>query len=191
MEKIIPKPFFQKSALELAPQFLGKYLVHNTPKGRLVGQIVEVEAYPAFEDNVSHGNKKTKRTEVMYREGGFAYAYLVYGMHYQFAVVVNKPKIPEVVFIRGVRPVEGLDIMLANFGKLPQKPTQLTGTPANLCQSFGINLSHYGEPIPGPKLWLEDRGVRVNKKEIMTLPRVGIKSNLSGSESLYRFFRSG
>lgn len=187
MLTILPKTFFKQPALELAPLFLGKYLVHNTPKGKIVGQIVEVEAYPASIDNVSHGNKRTKRTEVMYREGGCAYVYLIYDIHYQLAIVVNTIDVPEVVFIRGVRPVEGVDLMLENFGKPVTNPGQLTATPGNLCKAFGIGLDHYGEPIPGEKLWLEDRGVTVKESAIVKLPRVGIRKSLSGYDSLYRF----
>jgi DNA-3-methyladenine glycosylase len=66
------KSFYQNSAVVLAPQFLGKYLVFNSPNGKVSGMIVDVEAYPA-NDFVSHGRVRTKRTEVMYQEGGFGF----------------------------------------------------------------------------------------------------------------------
>ena len=86
----LDKTFYNQPALKIAKEFLGKYLVYCSPKGKLSGKIVDVEAYPAFIDEVSHGNKRTKRTQVIYEEGGRAYVYLIYGMHHQFAVVVNK-----------------------------------------------------------------------------------------------------
>ncbi|MEA3357127.1 MAG: DNA-3-methyladenine glycosylase [Patescibacteria group bacterium] len=58
----LTREFYLKPAVELAPDFLGKFLVYNSPKGLVSGKISEVEAYPAFTDNVSHGNKRTKRT---------------------------------------------------------------------------------------------------------------------------------
>ena len=54
--------------MDIVKEFLGKYLVYNSPKGRVAGKIIDVEAYPAYIDDVSHGNKKTKRTQIMYNQ---------------------------------------------------------------------------------------------------------------------------
>lgn len=183
----LPKSFYQGSALTLAPKFLGKYLAHNTDQGIISGMITDVEAYPAFVDRVSHGNKRTKRTEVMYRAGGSAYVYKIYGMHYQFAVVVNKTDIPEVVFIRAVKPEEGINLMRKNFGK-GIAAAALAKSPGNLCKSFGITTHLYGADLADNLLWLEDRGVAVNKKDIVTARRVGISKSLQGSEKKFRFY---
>ena len=96
------KSFYLYPAVLSAKSFLGKYLIRSTPFGNLVSIITEVEAYPAFSDEVSHGNKHTKRTEIMYGEGGFVYVYLIYGIHYLFGAVVNKAGIPDMVLIRAV-----------------------------------------------------------------------------------------
>jgi len=186
MTKKLPKSFYQGNAVELAPKFLGKYLVHKTAQGIISGMITEVEAYPAFVDKVSHGNKRTKRTEVMYRNGGYSYVYKVYGIHYQFAVVVNQKDIPEVVFIRAVKPEEGSDIMKKNFGREVDIAT-LTKTPGNLCKSFGITEDLYGIDLKGNILYLEDRNVAVDRKDIMTDRRVGINRNLQGNEKQFRY----
>jgi DNA-3-methyladenine glycosylase len=188
--KILSKDFFQQNALKIAKDFLGKYLVYNSPMGRLSGMITEVEAYPAFLDNVSHGNKKTKRTKIMYEDGGHAYIYLIYGIHHQFAVVVNKKNIPEVVFIRAVIPIEGIEIMKRNFKREVKKVTDLTKSPGNLCKSFGITLDLYGEPIPGKKLWLENRNIRFPNSLINSDKRIGIRKTLKGSNSPYRYYVS-
>jgi len=188
MTKILQKDFFQKPALEIATDFLGKTLVHITLDGRVSGIITDVEAYPAKIDEVSHGNKKTKRTEVMYREGGYAYVYLIYGIHHQFAVVVNKQDIPEVVFIRAVKPQEGIEIMEKNFSKPVKKNQDLTKSPGNLCKSFGITLDLYGEPIPGEKIWIEDTENSLDQKKIKAAERVGIRNELKGSNRKYRYF---
>jgi len=187
MIKKLSKSFYQRSAVETAPNFLGKYLVHKTVQGIISGMITDVEAYPAFIDKVSHGNKKTKRTEIMYRNGGYGYVYKIYGIHYQFAAVVNQKDIPEVIFIRAVKPEEGIDIMKNNFGK-EVNVTTLTKTPGNLCKSFGITKDLYGVDLTDDILWLEDRGVVVNEKDIMTDRRVGINGNLQGSEKQFRYF---
>lgn len=181
------KSFYQKSAEKIAKDFLGKYLVFNSPKGRVSGKIIEVEAYPAFKDNVSHGNKKTERTKVMYKEGGYVYVYLVYGMHHQFAVVVNKKGIPEVVFVRALIPTEGIDIMKRNFKKPVKKTEEFTKSPGNLCKSFGITLDLYGEDLTKDKLFIEDRGETVDKKEIVETLRVGISKKLKGYNKKLRY----
>jgi len=188
MNHKLPRSFFQASAEEVAQDFLGKYLVHNTSDGRISGRIVDVEAYPAFSDSVSHGNKRTARTEVMYREGGYAYVYLVYGIHHQLAVVVNHKDVPDVIFIRAIVPEEGLDLMKRNFGHPVKRVFDLAKSPGNLCKSFGINLTYYGIDLTGDTLFLEDRGVEISSTEAVANARVGIKPSLEGSNRKLRFF---
>ena len=185
--KKLSKSFYQRSAVELAPRFLGKYLIHKTAKGIISGMITDVEAYPAFVDKVSHGNKKTKRTEVMYGSGGYGYVYKIYGIHHQFAVVVNRKDIPEVVFIRAVKPEEGINIMKKNFNKEVGIAT-LTKSPGNLCKSFGITKDLYGIDLTGRILYVEDRGMHIGTKNIGMSSRIGIDRNLQGSEKRFRYF---
>lgn len=182
----IEKGFYLKPALSVAKEFLGKRLVHNSKKGIVSGIISDVEAYPAFTDDVSHGNKRTPRTDILYKDGGYAYVYLIYGMHHQFAIVVNKENIPDVVFIRAVIPEVGVELMKQNYGKTVKKIADLTKSPGNLCKSFGITLSLYGEDLTGDKLYLEDIGnTYIN---IKTTKRVGISNRLKGSKNTYRYF---
>lgn len=184
----LPPSFYQPPATEIVKDFLGKFLVFNSPKGRIAGEIIDVEAYPAFSDNVSHGNKRTKRTEIMYGRGGHAYVYVIYGIHHQFAVVVNRQDIPEVVFIRAVIPVEGIEIMEDNFGKPVQNIRELTKSPGNLCKSFGIDMSLYGADLAADHIFLEDRGVVIPEERIVSDKRIGIDKQLSGSECKLRYF---
>lgn len=187
MQGKLKRSFYQKPAEKIAKEFLGKYLVYKSPKGKVSGKIIEVEAYPAFKDSVSHGNNKTKRTEVMYKEGGYAYIYLVYGMHHQFAVVVNKKDIPEVVFIRAIIPSEGIDIMKKNFKRPVKRIEELTKSPGNWCKSFGITLDLYGEDLTKNKLFVEDRGDKVDKKNIIETSRIGISKKLKGYNKKLRY----
>lgn len=186
----LPKDFYQRPAFDIAKSFLGKYLVHQTSKGIISGQIIDVEAYPANIDNVSHGNKRTKRTEIMYQQGSYAYVYVIYGIHHQLAVVVNKPEIPEVLFIRAAIPDEGIDLMKQNFGRPVRKITDLAKSPGNLCKSFGITLDYYGMDLTGNVLYLEDRGVIINPSQIKTGARVGINTKLHGSDHPFRYYVS-
>ena len=187
MNRKLSKSFYQRPAEQIARDLLGKYLVHNTPEGTMSGQIADVEAYPAFSDDCSHGNRRTARTEVMYGEGGHAYIYLVYGIHYQFAIVVNRKGIPEVVFIRAVVPEEGVDLMRRNFQRKVKHVRDLTKSPGNLCKSFGISLEHYGDDLTAASLFLENRGVEIADEDVVAAVRVGIKPTRKGSQRKLRF----
>ncbi|MBD3362978.1 DNA-3-methyladenine glycosylase [Candidatus Dojkabacteria bacterium] len=181
------KDFYQESAIELAPKFLGKKLVHETEKGRISGIINEVEAYPAHVDEVSHGNQRTKRTEVLYKSGGYAYVYLIYGVHHQFAVVVNKKEVPEVVFVRSVIPKEGIDLMKENFAREVRNIRRLTGSPGNLCKSFSINKEHYGLDLTTDEIFIENTDIKISPDRIVSTERIGISSKLKGSTNKFRF----
>ena len=101
----IPLSFYQSDdVVFLARSLLGKSLL-TFLDGKLTGGIItETEAYAGINDKASHayGGRKTKRTEVMYREGGVCYVYLCYGIHYLFNVVTGKKDVPHAVLIRGI-----------------------------------------------------------------------------------------
>lgn len=183
--------FYQQPAKIAAKKLLGKYLIFNSPKGKVSGKIVDVEAYPAFSDNVSHGNKKTRRTEILYNEGGYAYVYVIYGIHHQFGIVVNKRDIPDVVFIRALIPEEGIEIMKRNFGKPIKQIIELTKSPGNLCKSFGIDMKLYGQDLTKNIIYVADRGDFIDSELIKTGTRIGIDSKLKGSKNKLRFFIDG
>ncbi len=77
-------------------------------------KIVEVEAYLGAQDKASHGynNRRTKRNENLYKEGGNAYVYFCYGMYYLFNVVTGKENTANAVLIRAIEPEIGIDIMM-------------------------------------------------------------------------------
>lgn len=178
--------FYLRPAAECVTDFLGKVLVRQSPQGRLAGVICEVEAYPAFVDEVHHGNKRTPRSEVMWRAGGFAYVYVVYGMWNQFAAVVNGENIPDVVFVRGVVPVEGKAVMASQWSK-PVEPAALATSPGKLCKSFMITKDLYGTALNGKELFLEDWGVTPSADKIRIGKRVGINPKLAGHDAPLRY----
>ena len=85
--------FYQtQDVVQIAKELLGKILVTNWEGIITSGRIVECEAYAGVIDKASHasGGRRTARNEIMYGEGGYAYVYLCYGIHYLFNVITNK-----------------------------------------------------------------------------------------------------
>lgn len=184
----LKRNFYLRSAEKSARDFLGKILVHKTDLGRVAGVINEVEAYPAFIDEVHHGNKRTARTEIIWGRGGFAYVYLIYGAWHQFGAVVNREGVPDLVLIRGAILTEGRKIVEKNWrGRLKEKAADYTNGPGKLCKSFQIDLREYGADLVSGKLFIEDGGANISDKKIRRLPRVGINSKHKGYDLPLRY----
>lgn len=174
---ILPLSFYQDSdVVKIAKKLLGKYLLTKIGNNPVTGgMIIETEAYAGPEDKASHayGNRRTKRTEVMFHKGGVAYVYLCYGIHSLFNVVTNQEGTPHAVLIRAIRPEIGIETMLKRRGKTKLDNT-LTNGPGSLAKALGIGLKHNGVKLNSPPIWIEDRGVHVQKKQIEESPRIGI-----------------
>jgi DNA-3-methyladenine glycosylase len=161
----------RKSSIDLAPLLLGCLLVSELHGQRLVGRIVETEAYHQ-DDAASHSyNGQTPRTEVMFGPPGFAYVYFTYGMHYCFNVVTGTAGHGSAVLIRALEPLEGLEVMEQRRGHKPQH--ELTNGPAKLCQAFGIDKTLNGHDLRHPPLQLAP-GQPVKPADIVQTKRIGI-----------------
>src|SRR5437868_494547 len=109
MRKLTPDFYRRKDVLKIARELLGKILVTKTGGVITSGRIVEVEAYRGETDRASHafGGRRTRRTEVMYGQGGIAYVYLCYGIHHLFNVVTHDEDIPHAILVRAIEPLQG------------------------------------------------------------------------------------
>src|SRR5688500_16578771 len=117
-QKLPPSFYLRNDVVKIAKELLGKILVTNWNNEYTSGRIVETEAYAGEMDRASHASKgKTARTSIIFEEGGAAYVYLCYGIHEMFNIVTNKEGVPHAILIRGVEPMEGIDIMLRRTGK--------------------------------------------------------------------------
>lgn len=166
----IPLSFYrQDDVVAISRQLIGKYLFTSIDGSVTGGMISETEAYRGPEDRASHAylNRRTKRTETMFAEGGVAYVYLCYGIHYMFNIVTNVADIPHAILIRAIVPEVGIEMMRERRkNRLP-----LASSPGSLCQALGISLQHDGVLLDGDTIWLEDRQ---KSCQVAVSPRIGI-----------------
>ncbi len=165
------------SSLVVAPRLLGKLLVRGEGKHRRVARIVETEAYAGPGDLASHARAgRTTRTAVMFGPPGYAYVYLVYGMHHCLNVVCSPEGEASAVLIRAIEPLEGLGQMRARRGHGAGTDERLGAGPARLCQALDIDRSLGGvDLLHDERLWLARATPGVaNAPEVVSGPRIGV-----------------
>lgn len=184
---ILPREFYNQPTLELAQSLLGCLLVKETPEGTAAGYIVETEAYMGAMDRAAHsfGNRRTKRTEVMFGESGMIYTYSMH-THTLVNVVSGGPDIPEAILIRAVEPYLGLDLMHERRG-LPDV-RKLTNGPGKLSKALGITMEDYGHFFTAPPLYLAPGK---QPEHISSGPRIGIGNSGEAKDYPWRFWVTG
>lgn len=186
--KKLPKEFYlSKNTAKIARELLGKLLVIPSECRRVSGMIVEVEAYLGVKDRAAHsfGGRRTNRNDVMYGGGGHVYVFFVYGMYYQLNFVTGPEEHPHAILIRGIEPVEGIEIMSQRRGQM--KETNLTSGPGKLAIAFGVTRELNGEDLAGDRIWLEEYR-KFPKKEIEIGKRIGIDYAGEDAELPLRFW---
>lgn len=184
----LPLEFFQRDAVTLAKDLLGKLLIREIDGEKLVGKIVETEAYMGPEDKAAHSyrNRRTERTEAMFGRAGRAYIYFIYGMYYCLNVVAAKEGIPQGVLLRAVEPMEGIHLM-KGYRRIKSKRIQeLTNGPGKLCQALDIDKSLYGTDLVfGHSLYILDYH---DEFEILSSKRINIDYAEEYQDRLWRFY---
>lgn len=191
----LKRPFYNRATLDVAKDLLGKNLVHYINGERLVGKIVEVEAYIGAIDKAAHSynNKITERTKVMFGPPGYAYVYLIYGMYNCMNVVTQMEGEAAAVLIRAVEPIEGINIMAHNrYGKSMEELTKkqiinLTSGPGKLCMAMDITKLNNSMDLCGDILWIEDSNEN-NVFEVVTTIRVNIDYAEEAIDFPWRFY---
>ena len=185
MSRIRKSFYLREDTLSLARELIGKIIVSKTEGILTSGIISETEAYLGTGDRASHAynHRLTKRTSVMYREGGISYVYLCYGVHHLLNVVTGPKGIPHAILLRSIIPETGIKTMLKRRGINTAKTW--TG-PGNLTRALGIDLRHNRLSLTGRQLWLEEN-LSFPAMKISTTPRIGI--DYAGEDALlpYRF----
>lgn len=188
--KMLNENFYaRKDVVKIAKELLGKVIVTYFDEQLTAARITETEAYNGAVDKASHAynNRRTKRTEIMYANGGMAYVYLCYGMHHLFNVVTNIKGTPHAVLIRAAEPIIGIDVMLMRTHKKVLDNT-LTAGPGNVSKALGIYTHHTGRNLQSEIFFIGDDGYRLSKNKIVITPRIGVQYAAEHALLPYRFF---
>lgn len=188
MKKLSRDFYTRTDTLKIARELLGKTLVVPNENGKRVsGMIVETEAYLGEIDKAAHsyGGRRTARNEITYDIGGKVYMFFIYGMYWQLNFVTNSVNSPHAVLIRGIEPLEGIEIMRERRGAM--KDQNLTSGPGKLCIAFGLDRNYNGQDLLEEKIWVEE-GSSIAKTQIASGKRVGIDYAQEFAEKPWRFW---
>jgi DNA-3-methyladenine glycosylase len=179
---MLPRSFYARRTLTVARELIGMHLVRVYRNTRLIGRIVETEAYQGPQDLAAHSARgQTMRNTVMFGPPGHAYVYLIYGMWDCVNVVTREQGVPHAVLIRAVEPIANI------AGK--------TWGPGLLCNSLHIDRQLNGidlcKPGATPRLWIEAPSEPTDKfqrSKIARAPRIGVDYAGDWAHKPWRFF---
>jgi DNA-3-methyladenine glycosylase len=158
----------------VAGAVLGRLLVHDTPRGRVSGRIVEAEAYRGSGDPASHAWRgPTPRNATMFGPPGHAYVYFTYGMHHCLNLVAEAPGRAAAVLIRAIEPVDGVPLMRRRRGVAEE--VRLGRGPGNVARALGLTRAHDGLDLTRGPLWISDLAPQRSGHSIARSGRVGIR----------------
>ncbi|MDH7463300.1 DNA-3-methyladenine glycosylase [Chitinophagaceae bacterium 26-R-25] len=189
MQKLDKAFYEREDVVKIAKQLIGKVLVTNFDGAITTGRIVETEAYNGAVDKASHAynSRRTKRTEIMFGEGGKAYVYLCYGIHHLFNVVTNVKDVPHAVLIRAIEPLEGIETMLERMKKT-KLDFSIGRGPGNVSKALGIATHHTGNTLFGKDIYIADDGFKTPTQNIIASPRIGVDYAAEDALLPYRFY---
>lgn len=174
--KLLEPSFYRREDVTcIAQELLGKVICSKINGVVTGGVITETEAYAGAFDRASHayGNRRTARTETMYRPGGVAYIYLCYGIHHLFNFVTGPKNMPHAVLLRGIYPLNGIEVMEARR-KMKFHGKGFSDGPGKVTTSLGLTVKNNGIKIGGDLVWVEDRAITADLNKIIKGPRVGV-----------------
>jgi DNA-3-methyladenine glycosylase len=211
MSSRLPRAFFARPVLEVAPDLLGCTVSH----AGVTVRFTEVEAYDGANDPGSHAFRgQTPRTRVMFGEPGGLYVYFTYGMHWCANLVCGSAGAASAVLMRAGEVVGGLEQARARRAgvtdrDLARGPARLTMALALTRDQNGLDTTASDSPVvlrsslrglpgpaemperspgpgPSPSTGPEQAGV------VLSGPRVGV-SGPGGDAAAYpwRFWLEG
>jgi len=192
---LLPRDFFARPSVEVAPDLLGCVLEHETAEGLVTVRLTEVEAYAGASDPASHAYRgKTARNAVMFGPPGHAYVYFTYGMHFCVNLVcLGEAGSASAVLLRAGEIVTGENLARVRRTRGPASiaSRDLARGPARLCQALAIDRALDGADAclaSSPLRVRSEAGTLPRSVKILTGPRVGVSS---AAEIPWRFWLEG
>ena len=122
----------------------------------------------------AHSSKGiTKRTRIMFGPPGYAYVYLIYGVHHCVNVVTEKEGIGAAVLLRALEPIEQIE--------------KRTCGPGLLCKAMDIDLNLNGQDLLSDSFYLAEPSSTA-KISVVKRPRVGVDYAKHWAKQLLRFY---
>jgi len=186
----LPREFFERDVLDVAPALLGATLTHAGVTLRLT----EVEAYAGEAgDPGSHAFRgQTPRTAVMFGPPGHLYVYFTYGMHFCANVVCGPDGTASAVLLRGGEVVAGQDLVRVRRQGVRER--DWARGPARLTRALALGRDENGLDLCGtdPATRIDAPSVPTEPHRHRTGPRVGV-SGPGGDGAAYpwRFWIDG
>jgi DNA-3-methyladenine glycosylase len=179
----LPREFYDRDAVTVARELLGKLLLRRTVDGVTAGRIVEAEAYVSHDDPANHAHRgRTRRNASMFGPPGHAY---VYAIHSRWCLnAVTEPEgVASAVLIRAIEPLIDIERMQerrvargqADAARRGQRPPagarrnsawpaidepglrDLARGPARLCEALAIDGALDGWDLTvGQRLWIAE-----------------------------------
>ncbi|MBB1252092.1 DNA-3-methyladenine glycosylase [Streptomyces alkaliterrae] len=143
----LPRTFFDRPVLDVAPDLLGRILVRTTPRGRMALRLTEVEAYDGERDPGSHAYRgRTARNAAMFGPPGHAYVYFTYGMWHCLNLVCGPEGKASGVLLRAGEVVSGVDLARSHRPNA-RRDAELAKGPARLATALDVDRALNGVDV--------------------------------------------
>ncbi len=171
----------------VARALLGRVLVCERSRTRLVARIVEVEAYGGARDPASHAfHGCSARNAVMFGPPGHAYVYFTYGLHHCVNVVCGREGAAAAVLLRALEPLAGEGLMRRRRGM--RDHDRLLRGPGCVAQALGLSREHDGADLVSGPVWIADASPCREGRALASGPRIGVRA---GAGRAWRFWLAG
>ena len=192
MTEKLPRDFYLQDTVTVARALLGCTLWRRRGRELLSARLVETEAYLGANDAASHARRglRSARNASMYLDGGHAYVYFTYGMHWCLNVVTQEADTAEAVLLRAAEPMRGIESMRKRRPKA-RRDFDLMNGPGKLCSALDVDGCLDGEPLDGGQLFLTAPETAIKELEIAISRRVGVDGAGDAAVWPLRFYLRG
>lgn len=172
--KKLPRAFYNRDTITVAQELLGQYLVHVHNGVEQIGKIVETEAYVGAHDLAAHSCRGiTPRTQVMFGSPGYAYVYLIYGIHHCMNIVTEEEGHGSAVLLRALEPVKNISAR--------------TKGPGLLCKAMGIDRQLNSHDLLSDNFYIATNAVS-DSFTIISTSRIGVDYAGEWAQKPLRFY---